>query len=95
MAKSIAKIKVKAECVAAFQQAVAELAIPTRKEAGCVFYELYQMKDEKEVFFFMEEWKSEDDLKQHLSSPHVKAFGEKVDPMTDGDVQPFFWNKVV
>jgi quinol monooxygenase YgiN len=95
MAKGIAQVKVKQEGVKDFIHAVTELAIPTRAEKGCIFYELYQMKDEPCDFFFVEEWDSEDDLQKHLQSPHVKAFVEKAAGLTDGQVRPFFWKKVV
>jgi quinol monooxygenase YgiN len=95
MGKTIARIKVKADKISNFQQAVSELAVPTRQEAGCLFYELYQMKDDPAVFFFLEEWKSEEDLQKHLESAHVKSFGVKAAGLTDGEVQPFFWNKIV
>jgi quinol monooxygenase YgiN len=95
MGKSIARIKVKKEKTGLFKEAVAEMAAFTRAEKGCVFYELYQMKDDPSVFFFVEEWKAEEDLRKHLGSLHVKSFVEKTACFTDGEVQPFFWNKVV
>ena len=48
------------------------LVEPTRKEPGCVTYELLQNKAEPTDFTFVEEWSSEADLDAHLQSPHLR-----------------------
>ena len=45
---------------------------PTRREPGCVTYELLQNKAEPTDFTFVEEWNSEADLDAHLQSPHLR-----------------------
>lgn len=44
---------------------------PTRKEPGCVTYELLQNTTDPTDFTFVEEWRSEEELDAHLHSPHV------------------------
>lgn len=48
------------------------LVEPTRKEPGCVTYELLQNKMDPTDFTFVEEWSSEEDLDAHLQSPHLQ-----------------------
>jgi quinol monooxygenase YgiN len=48
---------------------------PTRKEEGCVQYDLHRSTDEPGRFVFYENWKSRELLDRHLQSPHMQAFG--------------------
>jgi quinol monooxygenase YgiN len=47
------------------------LVEPTRKEDGCVQYDLHQSTDTPARFVFYENWTSRDALDKHLQSPHV------------------------
>jgi quinol monooxygenase YgiN len=55
---------------------------PTRKEKGCISYELYQDTTNPGKFTFIENWQSKELLDIHLKSPHlvaaVEAFGKVV-----------------
>jgi quinol monooxygenase YgiN len=53
------------------------LVASTRKEAGCIIYDLHQALDDNSLFLFYENWASKDDLDKHLETPHLKAFREK------------------
>ena len=48
---------------------------PTRKEDGCVQYDLHQNTDQAGRFVFYENWRSREALERHLQSPHLLAFG--------------------
>ncbi|MBI2882382.1 MAG: antibiotic biosynthesis monooxygenase [Candidatus Methylomirabilis oxyfera] len=48
------------------------LVEPTRREPGCVTYELLQNTADPTDFTFVEEWSSEADLDAHLQSPHLR-----------------------
>jgi quinol monooxygenase YgiN len=48
---------------------------PTRKEEGCVQYDLHQSTNEPGRFVFYENWRSREALERHLQSPHLLAFG--------------------
>ncbi len=54
---------------------------PTRRERGCVRYDLMQSRVDPDAFVFIEEWEDEAALQEHLRDPDVQqAFR---------DVQPF------
>lgn len=97
MAKTIAKVKVNPGKTEYFKQAVAELALETRAEAGCLFYELYQMLEDETIFFFVEEWESESNLQAHLKTLHVADFIKKIkmEDVEAGAAEPFRWKRVV
>ncbi|MGL5061666.1 MAG: putative quinol monooxygenase [Microcoleus sp.] len=46
---------------------------PTRREEGCIKYELFQSQADPEYFTFVEEWESEELLQIHLASTHIQA----------------------
>ena len=47
---------------------------PTRKEEGCVQYDLHVSNDEPGRFIFYENWTSEEALDKHSASAHIQAF---------------------
>jgi quinol monooxygenase YgiN len=46
----------------------------TRKEAGCIFYDLYQKPGEPDTLVFVEQWRSREALEAHFTEPHIVAF---------------------
>jgi quinol monooxygenase YgiN len=50
------------------------LVDPTRKEDGCVQYDLHQSTSDPGCFVFYENWQSRESLELHLQSPHLSAF---------------------
>ena len=60
-------------------QELFSLVKPTRSEPGCISYNLHQAIDDKSLFMFYENWKSQEDLDKHREMPHLKAFREKAD----------------
>ena len=49
---------------------------PTRKEEGCISYELYQDQDNPGRLVFIEEWQSKEHLDIHLKTPHLVEAGD-------------------
>ena len=54
---------------------VLKLVEPTRKEKGCINYDLHQDNNNENLFIFHENWESEELLKAHTQSAHFIAFG--------------------
>ena len=46
----------------------------TRKEKGCVQYDLHVVNDDHGRFLFYENWDSAEDLDAHAGSEHISAF---------------------
>ncbi len=57
---------------------------PTRKEAGCVRYDLHQISPGD--FLFYEIWESREDLDKHVRTDHFQAFAGKTDSLLDGGI---------
>ena len=49
-----------------------QLLEPTRKEAGCVSYQLTQNTKDPNDFTFLEEWCDEAAIAAHMNQPHVR-----------------------
>lgn len=60
---------------------------PTRREAGCILYELLQDLEDPAEFCFVEEWESGPHLEAHLKTAHflsaAAALEGKVSRPTD------------
>jgi quinol monooxygenase YgiN len=77
----VARIKAKAKTVSEVGELLSGLVEPTRKESGCITYELLQNTEDPTDFTFVEEWESFAALESHLASDHLKAIGPKLEPV--------------
>ncbi len=80
IARGLARKGGEAETLAA----VEALVEPTRKEAGCVRYEVLAGLDDPREVAVVEEWASAEALQAHLASPHVQAFFARAASLFDG-----------
>ena len=62
---------------------------PTRREAGCITYELLQNVDDPTDFTFVEEWTDAAALDAHLNSPHLQSLPPDFDRMADVDIRKY------
>jgi quinol monooxygenase YgiN len=77
----VARIKAKSEKVGEVRELLCGLVEPTRKESGCVSYELLQNREDPTDFTFVEEWESDAAFASHAASDHIKAIGPKLQPV--------------
>lgn len=73
MIRVIAHFVAKPEKIDELRQILESFIEPTRKEKGCVQYELHQNFADPTDFTFIEEWDSDELLEQHLQSAHIEA----------------------
>lgn len=66
------------------RQALLDLIPPTRKEKGCINYDLHVSRDDPGRFVFLENWSTQADLDRHLASEHISAgIKETLGPFTE------------
>ena len=70
----VATVVAKSDSVKDVKTALLKLIEPTRKEAGCIEYNLHQDNEDPAVFIFYETWESLACLEKHLSSDHFKSY---------------------
>jgi quinol monooxygenase YgiN len=56
----------------AVREALLSIVPPTREEEGCIEYNLHAVNDDPGLFYFVEQWRSGEDLDIHLASAHVR-----------------------
>lgn len=69
----VARLPAKKDKVGEVKTILRGLIGPTRKEKGCITYELLQNKVDPADFTFVEEWESDAALDAHLETDHVRA----------------------
>ena len=74
----VARIKAKPDKIGEVLEFLLGLIEPTRKEAGCLSYELLQNRKDSTDFTFIEEWDSDSAFDGHSNSTHIKAAGPKL-----------------
>ncbi len=82
----VATIPIRADGVELARTALAELATTTREEAGCLAYAAYESGAAPGLFVTVEEWSAQDDLDQHMTTPHVARAFEALGPYLEGEV---------
>ncbi len=60
------------------REAMISLLKPTRKEKGCIKYDLHESLDDPNIFLFYEIWANEECLTNHINSNHIKEYREKI-----------------
>lgn len=89
-----AQVLAKAEFTAEVRHECLVLVEPSRREKGCLSYELFQSDDNPNLFIFFECWASREDLERHLESPHSYAFDDKTAGMLAGPEQIIYLKKI-
>ena len=67
---------------------------PTRKEEGCISYELYQDVTNPGRFTFIENWQSKEHLDVHMKSPHLVAAGAAFGKILTKELSVILLNKL-
>ena len=70
------------------------LVAPTRKEAGCLNYDLHILPEDPAKFLFHENWTSKVHLDTHLQSAHIKALLPRVDELCTAFPTITIWEKI-
>ncbi|HLQ37675.1 MAG TPA: putative quinol monooxygenase [Planctomycetota bacterium] len=60
------------------QDALLACVPPTRKDPGCLRYDVTQSTTDPNEFVVLEEWRSEHDIEAHMRTTHVVALLAKV-----------------
>ena len=78
----VARIKASRNNVSAVRKLLSGLVEPTRKESGCVTYQLLQNRKDPTDFTFVEEWQDDSAFDAHLSSDHIQEALPKLESIT-------------
>ena len=76
----VVKVVARHETIAEITTIVLKLAAQSRKETGCVSYEVLQDTSNAEIFFLIEEWTSGAALDAHNKTAHFHEAVSKSQP---------------
>ena len=79
---------------AELRAALIGLLAPTRKEPGCLNYDLHQSPEDPAKFLFHENWTSKAALDAHLQSPQIKALVPRVDELCVAFPEIKIWERI-
>ena len=79
---------------AELRDALIGLLAPTRKESGCLNYDLHQSTEESGKFLFHENWTSKAALDAHLQSFQIKALLPRVDELCVAFPDIKIWERI-
>ena len=80
----VARIKARPDAIEKVRYSLLALVEQTvDKDDGCINYDLYQDNDNPGLFFFLEKWESEESLKKHLDSEHIKAYRKETEDLIE------------
>ena len=82
----VAKVVAKADSVKDVKTELLKLIEPTRKEDGCIEYNLQQDNEDPAVFIFYETWESFACLEKHMNSDHFKRYVNAVGSLIEDKV---------
>jgi len=63
-----------------------ELVVETRKEKGCIRYELCQNPEKETHIAFIEEWESQAALDAHFQTPHFVDLVPRIQALTEREL---------
>ncbi|MCX5355728.1 putative quinol monooxygenase [Streptomyces mirabilis] len=69
------------------RDALPALVAATRQEKGCLTYVPHQGLDDPGLLVMHEVWQSEEHLRAHARSEHLRAFAELAGELTDGGIR--------
>jgi quinol monooxygenase YgiN len=90
----IAQMKAKPGTEHEVRRELLSLIVPSRKDAGCLNYDLHQALDNPALFVFHENWASKEYLDQHLQKPDLQAVLARVGQLVAEPPQITLWEKI-
>jgi quinol monooxygenase YgiN len=90
----VAVIKAKAGQEEAIGDALRSIVAPSRLDAGCIRYDLFQAQGAPGTFVNLETWASQEDLSAHMKSPHLGAAFASTGDALDGRPQIYLLSPV-
>lgn len=66
-----------------------KLVSETRKEEGCLQYDLIEDRDNKGIFFLVELWENEEFHYRHTATEHLADFRKNAAPLLESETQVY------
>ena len=90
----VVRMKAKTGMEVRVRQELLNLLKPTRTERGCINFDMHQATNDPSLFLFHGNWVSEEDLKRHFETPHIKRWIEEAKALLATPMELTRWRKV-
>lgn len=88
----VARVTARPETAAELEGVLRALVLPTRREQGCISYQLLKSVSDPCDFVFVEEWQNDLMMQAHLQTPHVQeAFAKAGSLLAAGPDIRSYW----
>jgi quinol monooxygenase YgiN len=67
----------------AVEEALLEVAGPSRKEAGCLSFHVFRSMRDRRLFYIHSRWVDDAAFQKHAEFPHTMRFLKRVDALLD------------
>lgn len=78
MLQTVSKIYVKEDQIDEFVEVFKGMIEPTKKEKGCIQYEMVQDEENPTILIVLEQWESREDFDNHMKSEHLGRIAPKM-----------------
>jgi quinol monooxygenase YgiN len=78
-----ARFRARAGHEAEVEQALRDVAEPSRREPGCVDLHVFRSPRDPRLFYIHSRWQDEPAFELHAALPHTVRFIERVEPLID------------
>jgi quinol monooxygenase YgiN len=89
-----ASVKAKPGKEAEVLKTLLSLVEPSRKDPGCINYDLHRAQDDPASFLFHENWLTREHLDRHLAKPDLQATLLRLQDLVAEPPQIKMWDKV-
>ena len=76
------------------KKALISLVAPTRRETGCLNYDLHILPEDPTKFLFHENWTTKAALDAHLQTPHIQVLLPRLGDLAVGMPEIKIWEKI-
>lgn len=90
----LARFRANAGMEEQLKQAVMACVAPTRAEAGCINYDLHQRVEDKGDLILYENWRSKEDLNEHLEMPYLQELKAKAEKLCSQPIEITLWEMI-
>jgi quinol monooxygenase YgiN len=75
------------------RKALSDVVAPTRREEGCLFYDLHVAEGDSGRFLFHESWATQAHHAAHDQTPHIQALRARMRELSAPQVKTW-WEKI-
>src|ERR1043166_8723018 len=90
----VALVQAKAGKETEVRNELLSLVAPSRRDSGCVNYDLHKATDNPASSLFHENWTRKGDFERHLAKPDLQAVLGRVDQLVAEPPQITLWEKI-